>query len=163
MQFFCWQFVVKTMSCQQFNEQSLSSASPPQPPQKVMHRGKVVEYPPPPPPPSQQVLRYGPDQWRWSSWNQSLKTSTLFPLLNLTNLKSSILFLEQHVFVSLENKQFPLWDQVVQVWPVSSTRYHSWGGTWKNQHAWLFCWRDIQHRLLEFCAPLLNELESETK
>ena len=62
MQFFCWQFVVKTMSCQQFNEQSLSSASPPQLPQKVMHRWKVVEYPPPPPPPSQQVLRYGPDQ-----------------------------------------------------------------------------------------------------
>ena len=43
---FCWQFVVKTMNCQQFNEQSLSSASPPPLPQKVMHRWKVVESPP---------------------------------------------------------------------------------------------------------------------
>ena len=46
--FFCWQFVVKTMNCQQFNEQSLSSASPPPLPQKVMHRWKVVESPSPP-------------------------------------------------------------------------------------------------------------------
>ena len=62
MQFFCWQFVVKTMSCQQFNEQSLSSASPPQLPQKVMHRWKVVEYPPPPPPsvPTSFALRARP-------------------------------------------------------------------------------------------------------
>ena len=44
---FCWQFVVKTMNCQQFNEQSLSSASPPPLPQKVMHRWKVVESPSP--------------------------------------------------------------------------------------------------------------------
>ena len=43
--FFCWQFVVKTMNCQQFNEQSLSSASPPPLPQEVMHRRKVVESP----------------------------------------------------------------------------------------------------------------------
>ena len=42
---FCWQFVVKTMNCQQFNEQSLSSASPPPLPQEVMHRRKVVESP----------------------------------------------------------------------------------------------------------------------
>ena len=49
----------KTMNCQQFKEQSLSSASPPPLPQKVMHRWKVVESASPP---SHQGLRYGPAQ-----------------------------------------------------------------------------------------------------
>ena len=39
--------MVLTTNCQQFNEQSLSSAFPPPLPQKVMHRWKVVESPSP--------------------------------------------------------------------------------------------------------------------
>ena len=103
--FFCWQFMVLTTNCQQFNEQSLSSASPPPLPQKViMHRRKVVESPPPPPVPTRFAL--------WAS------TMTLIELESITKNKHPVSFIKldkpeiQH-FVPVATRVFFLGKQIV--------------------------------------------------
>ena len=96
--------MVLTMNCQQFKEQSLSSASPPPLPQKVMHRWKVVESASPP---SHQGLRYGP-----------ASTMTLIELESITKNKHPVSFIKldkpeiQH-FVPVATRVFFLGKQTV--------------------------------------------------
>lgn len=73
---FCWQFMVKTVNCQQFefNEQSLSSASPPPLPQKV-ESGRI----PSPPVPTSFALR--------------ASTMTLIELGSITKNKHPVSFI----------------------------------------------------------------------
>ena len=98
---FCWQFMVKTVNCQQFNEQSLSSASPPPLPQKV-ERGRI---PSPPPVPTSFALR--------------ASTMTLIELGSITKNKHPVSFIlkldkpEIQHFVPVATRVFFLGKQTV--------------------------------------------------